>query len=999
MAADPFAWVGSREQNNLINRCDPSKDAGDTNHLRAGEPAHVQKMRTAINTAFPTLGALDREPGQGNTPVIGDTKPFMKRQLALRIAAAEQSKQELLRLKLSPSGHTTSVLTGKTVAHDAGLGPSGLFGENYRLIITPGSILDPATKIRARIGIDNTTTIEQAGTLPAEVLTRIGMGIALPGDIQFAYGGAANPSYRFTINVMGNPIIVDFDAQFRAQVMAPPAPDTSVYFAGNPTKNDYIARANAAAVMQEIIKYVVIKNIGDALQVIWLLHIIMSNDQAHKDNYAMMSCDVVVWLRCLVNNLSIFLTRGNNATFYSSMNAAAFEAEIRRGLINDVIANNTAVINTLRLLLTSNNATLNETAIPAANAQGAAAAARRRGFGTLVDRLVFSLVRTNNAIRAYLEGGDAQVIPLVDFRGAVKKLTMVCPVIRKDTTFKLNNQFRETFLPNNTIPFIPMPAPAAMPADRLALLPFSKMNLYSAISRTIDNGTVRNMCIGLPAPDPDLLVQQVGGVYPADWAAGMPLAAPPPPNNPNPRPYNTENWEYIQELLDQGGNRGKPGFIAYLLVTYFPEILHIGYIYALYTGERTVNMTKLISVNSIVEALTDSFTSLDAANEFTTVVPDFLANEFGLLDIAARKLSQLALPVIRHIFSPAAAPHNQYIHICEQIVQVARFPLRVGEAPPVPAPAITEQGALCIYGIYDSIYNEMLTASYTNRYMQGYNPHLQIYSNVQHADAAAAAAAASADARVAVDNVIAMLAAVPADADAAAAAAAEARVIADLGIDNVIFNIEVAIEERVRTEAVHQRAGVLEQDIAAAAGALAAGGAPAGGYGPAQAIPAGQFAAAGGAPAGQFAVADKPLGVRAKKKESKTVPVSEAPSELVAELKRRKMLGATVPKELIKRYISNRKPYTLKNRKPIAGAYGDGDGTGPYGGSPYGGGGADPYGGYVTPPPSPGYTGYGGARTTRRQGLRRKQGSRKHLCRTRKASAAARRRRTIRRSK
>ena len=824
MAVDPFDWVGSREQNNLINRCDPPKDAGDTNHLRAGDPAHVQKMRTAINTAFPTLGALDREPGQGNTPVIGDTKPFMKRQLALRIATAEQSKQELLRLKLSPSGHTTSVLTGKTVAHDAGLGPSGLFGENYRLIITPGSILDPATKIRARIGIDNTTTIEQAGTLPAEVLTRIGMGIALPGDIQFAYGGAANPSYRFTINVMGNPIIVDFDAQFRAQVMAPPAPDTSVYFAGNPTKNDYIARANAAAVMQEIIKYVVIKNIGDALQVIWLLHIIMSNDQAHKDNYAMMSCDVVVWLRCLVNNLSIFLTRGNNATFYSSMNAAAFEAEIRSGLINDVIANNTAVINTLRLLLTSNNATLNETAIPVAAPAGAAAAARRRGFGTLVDRLVFSLVRTNNAIRAYLEGDVARALPLVDFRGAIKKLTMVCPVIRKGTTFKLNNQFRETFLPNNNSnpPILILGA-----VDAAARLPFSKMNLYSAISRTIDNGTVRNMCIGLPAPDPDLLVQQVGGVYPADWAAGMPLAAPPPPNNPNPRPYNTENWEYIQELLDQGGNHGKPGFIAYLLVTYFPEILHIGYICALYTGERTVNMTKLISVNSIVEALTDSFTSLDATGTFTTVVSSpVLIAEFTELDIAAGRLAQLARPVIGYIFPPpadpaAAAISNQYLFICDALGQ---------------APGIADADALRVYGIYDSIYNEMLTTSYTNRYMQGYNPHLQIYSNVQmHADAAAAAAAASADARVAVDNVIAMLAAAD---DDAAAAEAEARVIADLGIDNVIFNIEVARGERARTEAVRQRAGVLEQAIAdaAAAGALAAGGvaaggAPAGGYG------------------------------------------------------------------------------------------------------------------------------------------------------------------------
>jgi hypothetical protein len=860
-------------KNILLNRCDPSKDAGDTNDL--DRTAHAPRVRAAINLAFPPD---DGEPGGGQAPVIGDTKPYMMRILQPDIDQASQNKQEITRLKLSPSGHNNSVLANKIIAHDAGLGPSGLFGEDYTLIITPGSILDPATKIRAR-GRDIIDYIRRNATLPAALLGYIGMGTALrapaaaaapsPPPIIFNYVGGANP-YQFTIYVMGEQVEVQFDAQFRAQGAS------ANYFAGNPTKNAFIA-ANAA--LDEITKYIVIKNIGDALQVIWLLYIVMMADSANKNRYAMMSCDKVVWLRCLVNNLSIFLTSGNKATYYGSMSAEDFAEEIRRGLRNDVLAKNNGVIDTLRLLLLSNNATLNGTAIPAAAAPDAAVPARRQGFGTLVDRLVNSLTSTNTAIRTYLEDPATQALPLVDFRAAVKKLSMVCPVIRKGTDFKLNPEFKAAFLPNNTNLPGPIPGIYAPPADpaadpaaaaaavRRATLPFAKIHLYSAISRTINAGTVGNMCIDLPPP------VQVGGVYPDDWVAGRPLAAQPPPNVPNPLPYNPENWDYIHALLAQADNHGKPGFIAYILVTYFPEILHIGYIHALdAAGGRTNDMTILVSVNSIVEALTDSFTSLDATSRFTTEVtsPALLAT-FTALDTAARQLATYALPVIRYIFPPTAVPApanvNQYIYICETIPQIPL--LVVGPAPAVaPAAAPPDYGE--IYGIYNSIYNDMLMASYTNGYVPGYNPHLQIYNVPLRASHHERVAARDSINAVINDLIINITGPNPSAADVEAASiivggpitADETRVIAELGVNNARFNA-AEVAETERRDAVMVQARELVEAIAAEAAAAEAAAAfaaaPYGGAAGADPLlavpvlaPAAAFAAApyGGAAAG-----------------------------------------------------------------------------------------------------------------------------------------------------
>lgn len=281
---------------------------------------------------------------------------------------------------------------------DAGNSPEHLFC-NYKLLITPGTIIDPAGKTKHTkknqqiINIANNDII----TLDTEFIKKYALDSAIK-DITCEFD-KTKKEYNITIMLKDNSTInCTFDSNFKAKS------GNTDYFQGNPYKNKYIldnfSKKDEIEYKKEVKKYLLVKELGDTLQVAYLDKLLtyietnpteasqqfpelISNkrrggdidnenenedtistgfDNISRDNTYITTNDNNVLYRSLINNVNCALQQGKNKEFREVVYRDLIpEEELKllrkqkKEVIDDIIGKNNKVIQLLKTIATGDN--------------------------------------------------------------------------------------------------------------------------------------------------------------------------------------------------------------------------------------------------------------------------------------------------------------------------------------------------------------------------------------------------------------------------------------------------------------------------------------------------------------------------------------------------------------------------------------------------------------------------------------------------------------------
>jgi hypothetical protein len=351
-----------KQYNKILNLLDPPKDLGVDGNLT--ETKHGKALE-------PILKSLFWPEGSGALPedfkAVGDTKNAIKKNLGAEgyegkpLTSYIVNKANKLRiLRETQSTGSDGLPTGLYISQDSGPGVEKLV-KNAHIIITPGTIMDPASKTKENAYDYDVTNVVISGpdafrTLPPAYIDTMNIGV-LSGPIKMTSEGS---TYRVKIPYNFGP-----DATNTGEINAllkhstfKKATDEAVrddgdFFRGNDKKNTFIAskikgEGEAARVEADgvipIKKYILVKELGDTLQVIWLKYVIDQSDAADlpykRDVTAIITGDTVVWYRAIVNKVPVILTYLGETNYWGAgdneeVMIAAFKKTIRDQLITD----------------------------------------------------------------------------------------------------------------------------------------------------------------------------------------------------------------------------------------------------------------------------------------------------------------------------------------------------------------------------------------------------------------------------------------------------------------------------------------------------------------------------------------------------------------------------------------------------------------------------------------------------------------------------------------
>jgi hypothetical protein len=354
--------------NQNINLLDPPKDmVADESHLNEG--AHGDYIKPLLTQLFwPQGGAL---PNGYRT--IGDTKTAIKNALGTFKSHIDNEANRLRILRGNSSAGYDSRPSDLYVSQDSGPKPKSII-KNPKIIISGGTIMDPAskTKIAATVLTDETYR-----KLPHSYIKKLGLENVITGDVELEVkethyelkipiklvspGATARDSPVETTETIIGKLSKDTFKPIGDDITNP----GSVYFKGNNTKNNYIY-SNFATTDQskknEIKKYLLVKELGDTLQVIWLRYIIENSEdnptppggkKYREDNTVLVTADTVVWYRCIVNKVPVIVTYLKDTNLYKVGDEAVFIAAFKKTIRDEAIARNESVIKTIREVMGS----------------------------------------------------------------------------------------------------------------------------------------------------------------------------------------------------------------------------------------------------------------------------------------------------------------------------------------------------------------------------------------------------------------------------------------------------------------------------------------------------------------------------------------------------------------------------------------------------------------------------------------------------------------------
>ena len=349
--------------NRLVNYYDPPKDLHDAPGVNITK--HGKVIQTAMTEMF-----------GGPTPegwvAVGKKIHFIKEQLQKNgVYNTILTTPEIIIRKKHSSGHNPAP-EGLCFAQENG--PTDVVS-NARIIITPGSIPDPAgkTKKDSRNGLYSVTSLVDAhNSLPKEFLDNIGMDF-ISDLIELNKDGV---NYKITINTNFGIITETFKGDTFAPMGGSDVEPS--FFAGNPKKNAKIGvlideytkagttPAKKTDILNKVKSYLLCKELGDTLQVVWLNHIFSKTRKTSdgtavlKSNTVVGTTDEVVMFRSLINGVGVIRTVDvdGKAYMYMPRNLSADEMlKIRKEKIRikqaDVVGQNLSVIALLEGMITS----------------------------------------------------------------------------------------------------------------------------------------------------------------------------------------------------------------------------------------------------------------------------------------------------------------------------------------------------------------------------------------------------------------------------------------------------------------------------------------------------------------------------------------------------------------------------------------------------------------------------------------------------------------------
>ena len=195
-----MAEVNNKYLNRFINCIDPGKDAMISFPGGGLDAGHSEFLKTLVIRPLFNLDALTQA-DQNSVVGVGDKKGVLKSRIDSVIRLNNLEKQQISRLKFSDTGFDGR-MEGMNLAHDAGVGPGKLF-KNYTLVLTPGSVLDPASRDQTHEPkIDGLT---EESKLSEDLIDDIDMRNILTG---IKYDGKQGGQYNFTVEtrIPGMPV-------------------------------------------------------------------------------------------------------------------------------------------------------------------------------------------------------------------------------------------------------------------------------------------------------------------------------------------------------------------------------------------------------------------------------------------------------------------------------------------------------------------------------------------------------------------------------------------------------------------------------------------------------------------------------------------------------------------------------------------------------------------------------------------------------------------------
>ena len=336
--------------NTIINLYDPPKDL---NEPSAGGCKLIDKERghdvltTSIKTLFdPTnkmgLSAPKWSPVGNNSGVIYDeingSAPFSSKNFTYT---------EIIREK-HLSGHSSKP-SGLYIFQDCG--PLNVTIDPM-LVITPGSVIDPAGKSKqVTINFFNNPEFNPYLTMDLKYMQKSGFQHCITGNITARIDG---DNYIVEIPTNDGVISGIFDRGFKV-VNGKPFSD---YFKGNPIKNQNICelinknKALTKEQEQEIMAYILIKELGDTLQVLWVSMMFETPQVFNQSNTAVITNDNVVKYRCMVNGVPVIHTGSGKTMWicYTQQGDEINNAFVRTWL-KELVSHNNSVIKIIEAVI------------------------------------------------------------------------------------------------------------------------------------------------------------------------------------------------------------------------------------------------------------------------------------------------------------------------------------------------------------------------------------------------------------------------------------------------------------------------------------------------------------------------------------------------------------------------------------------------------------------------------------------------------------------------
>jgi hypothetical protein len=344
-----------QKNNSILNVLDPPKDLND-------------KMKQGDDRAD-LLGGIIRElfwPYADEPPTgfagVKDTKEDIRKALGSADKPGTYSAfftnkaNQIAILRDSTTSGVTAKPSGLNVAQDAG--PRNVV-ENPTFLITPGTVLDPASKEK------NGTYFMQApyNEISMDWIKKLNLQHVIPSPIKMVEN-ADGVSFTVTIPVKFGADEEVITARLLKTTFKPAADDTTAdYFKGNEVKAKYIkdnyakistngTDKNGKNVRNEIKKYLLVKELGDTLQVQWLNYIFEKSANAYnKGNTVIITNDVVVMYRAIINGVAVLLTYGGKSILYRATGNEEDQRIITAALITtiqtEVMTHNKAILKTI----------------------------------------------------------------------------------------------------------------------------------------------------------------------------------------------------------------------------------------------------------------------------------------------------------------------------------------------------------------------------------------------------------------------------------------------------------------------------------------------------------------------------------------------------------------------------------------------------------------------------------------------------------------------------